>query len=66
MEIRKGNRHSTGNNSIKSMTKKNNLAKMTPTSLKKYEPLEKDTREGFNFRSHPASKYIRNTNPTRN
>ena len=65
MEIRKGNRYNTGNN-IKSMNKKSSSLKMTPSSLKNYEPYEKDTKEGFNFKSHPASKYIRATSPSKN
>ena len=66
MEIRKGSRHSTGTNLMKSINKKHNTVKITPASLKKYEPVEKDSREGFNYRSHPAAKYIRSTCPTKN
>lgn len=51
---------------MKSINKKHNTVKITPASLKKYEPVEKDSREGFNYRSHPAAKYVRSTCPTKN
>lgn len=66
MEIRKGSRHNTGTNLTKSMSKKHNTVKISPSSIKKYEPFDKNLRDGLNFKSHPASKYIRNTYPTKN
>ena len=55
MEIRRGSRHNTGSNLPKSLGKKHNTLKVTPSTMKKYEAVERDTREGFNFLSHPAS-----------
>lgn len=39
MELRRESRHNTGTNLIKSVSKKHNTVKITPTSLKKYEPV---------------------------
>lgn len=66
MEIRKGSRHSTSSNLLKPINKKHNTVKITPASMKKYEPVEKDSRDTFNYRSHPASKYLMGSCPTKN